>query len=445
MLFCSPSFTPFSSNKKGKAGKKPSLFLDVTNDEEDEIPWIQQLASLSVSPSSSPSLLRSTKSRSPPSSTRSSSSYIDSNYYISQEDANDCMLAPDVVHELHILEYPEGESNKEDNEKEALLRRSLIHEELTTLIQLAQDQEDNEYEFESEAVEALGVAANQLAYRKKHYLVNESRYMYVPSVAYTIMNGALLELAQDHYYGRSEEFLIQYAGSLGSAILSQQDRFKGKYLSTEKNISNDLLERVHTSHDEQTPRYYKEDKAQVMKLVWGVTPKQTVSGTFTFEDNTMERKDRRKERSRQSFGRALFLMTVLIGAVVSTFLHYSTYDGSEFALVNTFVLSKIPTVLQQQHQAIIIKDSIHQKGVTKEKTPKKARGRASSTQVLLLDTPSTPPTQDVEKDSLVQQVFSFRIPPEVFTSKERLKNNHSQNTKQENSKKKKPIVANLLY
>lgn len=43
-------------------------------------------------------------------------------------------------------------------------------------------------------------------------------YIYVPSVAYVVLNGSLLEEASKHYFGKSHEFLVAYAASLGSSI-----------------------------------------------------------------------------------------------------------------------------------------------------------------------------------------------------------------------------------
>eukprot|EP00980_Cylindrotheca_fusiformis_P031187 scaffold25940_cov117-Cylindrotheca_fusiformis.AAC.1 len=171
------------------------------------------------------------------------------------------------------------------------LRKTLINEELNQLIQVCQD---NDYlyghEFEPEAIEALGIAAHQLAYRKKYFDAEKSTHVYVPSVAYTVMNGILLERATAHYFGKSEEFLVAYAGAMGSAILKQKSQFK-KYMNQEREEHPLAEEFEIESIDEEKAEEDESDvldSEKVMRLVWGVSPKASFMvrgrGSFSFDE-----------------------------------------------------------------------------------------------------------------------------------------------------------------
>lgn len=163
------------------------------------------------------------------------------------------------------------------------LRREMIQIELDQLVQGAEELQELE-EIEPEAVEALGIAANRLAYRQRYYNVASCRYVYVPSVAYCLLEGCLLEEAAKHYFGQSDEFLVKYAAGLGSTILAQhrhQDVVAQDNHSEAEDVDwsddDDLDNDGHVTGDYQSP-------GQIANRVWGWSPRSRVfSKGFDFE------------------------------------------------------------------------------------------------------------------------------------------------------------------
>jgi hypothetical protein len=156
------------------------------------------------------------------------------------------------------------------------LRREMIQVELDHLVKGAEDLQELE-EIEPEAVEALGIAANRLAYRQRYYNVASCRYVYVPSVAYCLLEGCLLEEAAKHYFGQSDEFLVKYAAGLGSTILAQhrhQDVVAQDNHSEAEDVDwsddDDLDNAGHVAGDCQSP-------GQIANQVWGWSPRSRVS------------------------------------------------------------------------------------------------------------------------------------------------------------------------
>jgi hypothetical protein len=140
-----------------------------------------------------------------------------------------------------LQDYQDLASQQEEEVlQERQLRKELIQKELDTLVQATEHMlalEEGSHEFEPEAVAALGIAANRVAYLRKYYDVMSFQYIYIPSVAHCIMNGSLLEEARHHYFGKAavadangndydsagrDAFLIAYAASLAWTVMIAQ-------------------------------------------------------------------------------------------------------------------------------------------------------------------------------------------------------------------------------
>lgn len=220
-----------------------------------------------------------------PSVSTNNRNYQSEDYYFSMDDVDNLMLDPDVLEQYNTYKLY---SNEEKNERreDRQLRRALIQEELDVLIKNCEDNDELQgHEFEDEAIEALGIAANKLAYLRKFYDVARCEYIYAPSIAYTIMDGSLLEEANKHYFGKSDEFLVMYAGAMGSSILTQREGNR-QYMDLNRD-ENPLAEDLDlgSESDDDDDCEIEFDKAQVMKMVWGVSPQSGVVGGshFTFD------------------------------------------------------------------------------------------------------------------------------------------------------------------
>jgi len=147
----------------------------------------------------------------------SPASSVDTRYF--SNDDLETLVAPEFLEELDELVEREEVQKREEKR----LRKRLIQQELDSILEdTRKDLEIDGQDLEPEAIEALGIAANKVAYLRKRYHVPSCRYIYMPSVAETILNGSLLEEACMHYFGAKEEFLVAYAGSLGTTIIRKQ-------------------------------------------------------------------------------------------------------------------------------------------------------------------------------------------------------------------------------
>jgi hypothetical protein len=166
-----------------------------------------------------------------PTSTTTTTSISPSDVYVSKEDLVLYLLLPTESYDEYqsmMLQEEQDQQDQQQRRSERQWRKNRIQQELDTLLQIMQqqqqqqqhDDEEELFPLEPEAEEALGIAANRVCYLEKYYDVAQCKDVFVPSVAYAIMNGTLLEEAAKHYYGQSEEFLVTYAASLGSAVLS---------------------------------------------------------------------------------------------------------------------------------------------------------------------------------------------------------------------------------
>ena len=205
-----------------------------------------------------------------------------------------------------------------------MIRKALIEEELGQLIELATQDRDMD-EFEPEAVEAMGIAAYRLAYLRKYHDTQKDEDVYIPSVAYTVMDGSLLELASQHYFGESEEFLVSYAGAMGTAIMKQKHLYQ-EYNSAAREENHQDAEELNISNvsDLVTPKNQQQQITpiqpdQIMRMVWGVSPKASLmkdtTRQFTFPNEHTD--DEMRTEPRLGFRKiaiATFYMLALCGA-----------------------------------------------------------------------------------------------------------------------------------
>jgi len=195
-------------------------------------------------------------------------------------------------HGLELLLTPrcfdDYETMAAEEETDALVerefRKELIREELETMIRAANDMTDET--MEPEAVEALGIAANRVAYLQKYYDVASCQYIYVPSVAYTILDGSLLWEATKHYFGsRSRlEFVTVHAADLRAAIAAEQRR--GTLRVESKLPPKDLTEDLDLSDDEDTTSdndAYTHSQNGLATMVWGISPTHSLSNARSFD------------------------------------------------------------------------------------------------------------------------------------------------------------------
>ena len=221
--------------------------------------------------------------------------YQSDDYYFSMEDVDDLMLNPDALDQYQTFKEQQSKANTVDEKRhDRQLRRALIQEELDILVQNCEENDELQgHEFEPEAIEALGIAANKLAYLRKFYDVAKCEYIFAPSVAYTIMDGTLLEEANKHYFGKSDEFLVMYAGAMGSSILTQRAA-NSRYMDLNRDespLAEDIDLGFYDDDDDESD--IELDRAQVMKMVWGVSPQAVGLKKFTFDNQKKAQKSRK--------------------------------------------------------------------------------------------------------------------------------------------------------
>lgn len=231
---------------------------------------------------------------------------VESQYY--SKDELETLLTP-----RFFEEYSEAtEREIRQNQQEKQMRRELIQRELDALIVGATPYlQNNDQEVEAEAIEALGVAANKVAYLKKYYDVASCQFIYVPSVAYAVLNGTLLEEAQKHYFGSKEEFLIVYAGSLGLAIIRNQELTVLQVLGDDNILEEDLVSVTGTTPKETNKLAMK---GQILRrgkdFCVGVSPKGEAHEDFHFFTPTNSQPSTAKAAGRK-FNARMFCTAII--------------------------------------------------------------------------------------------------------------------------------------
>jgi hypothetical protein len=285
--------------------------------------------------------------------------------YISKEDLNLIMLTPDSYEQYQSFVQDERDQKSLD----CPIRKTLIQQELDTLLRLVEENDELDgRELEPEAEEALGIAADTVCYLQKYYDEDRSEYVFVPSVAYAIMNGTLLEEASKHYYGESEEFLVTYAASLGSAVLSQKN-YK-EYM----NVGRSELKFEEDSKIESDPNSYNgmnhHRNENVSDLFLGVvSPRNTTTAITQAEEKTQEKKQIKPIKVKQVkvtkmiFAVALFC--ALLGSYILSMDHLSL---SFFQLTTIEKLQEAPQTLKQIRRALPSSMEVHGKKPEEETT-----------------------------------------------------------------------------
>ena len=240
--------------------------------DEDEVPPIQEINSFSPTSIESALTDKSLKDDiDEHNANHNGLSLFVGDKYVCEDDVDLLMLAPESLEEYEQLIHEEKEGRREERK----LRKALIEEELNIIIKATEEKDELDgHEIEPEAIEALGIAANRVAYQKKYFDVAKCEYVYVPSVAYTIMNGSLLEEAAKHYFGKSDEFVLSYALGLGSAVVEQSLK-KKLFLTDGRNaVVEDVDLRDDDSNDDNVDSEgYNTGHSQLAKLVFGVSPR----------------------------------------------------------------------------------------------------------------------------------------------------------------------------
>lgn len=217
--------------------------------------------------------------------------------YFSREELEN-LLTPRFLEDLEGLEVVFDEEEREmEQQRERQRRKQLIQRELDALVRTTdadmklEAKDGTQEEFEPEAIEALGIAANRVAYQKRYYDVPSSQYIYVPSVAYTILNGTLLEEASKHYFGDSDEFLVSYAAQLGTTILQNRQPDVMQIQGDDFHNGEDCLSVV----DFLSPRSLVEEgddassySSSVANSCFGVLSPRSVGGVAQMKNNTDE-------------------------------------------------------------------------------------------------------------------------------------------------------------
>jgi ferritin-like protein len=206
---------------------------------------------------------------------------------------------------------------------ERAFRKQLIRQELETLMTLANDENELLLE-EPETIEALGIAANQVAYLQKYYDVASCKYIYVPSVAYTILDWSLLREAAKHYYGsRSrQEFVTAHAAGLRATIVAGQ-KLGIVPVESLKLPPSDLREDLDLGDDVAIDYHDGDyDEASLANMVWGVSPTHdggaaTRSSSFAWEqEDVPTRKPSLSSLVKRGLPVILLLLMVGVGSMV---------------------------------------------------------------------------------------------------------------------------------
>jgi len=159
-------------------------------------------------------------------------------------------------------------------------------------------------------------------------------------VAYTVMDGSLLELASQHYFGSSDEFLVTYAGAIGSAIMKQKQLYQ-EYNSVEREENHSDAEELDISNVSETMNDSRMQQQpitpinpeKIMRLVWGVSPKASLmkdsTRRFTYPEEDVEADVTTAPRFgfRKTFI-AIFSVLALSGAVAFTSVGQTQMPGS---------------------------------------------------------------------------------------------------------------------
>jgi hypothetical protein len=121
------------------------------------------------------------------------------------------------------------------------LRESMIEQEMETILNAARDFcfEHLEEDMEEEALNALQIAARNLAYRKKYYDVMKDTIVYFPTCSKLILSRDLIEEAEKHYYDEQDEFPAEYAKAVRSVVFHHASEAKSSQSKDDSHVNTD--------------------------------------------------------------------------------------------------------------------------------------------------------------------------------------------------------------
>ena len=267
------------------------------------------------------------------------------------------LLTPRFYNDLMELQVEETYNKEMEREK----RRQLLQNELDLIVGMAQRSlTEDDHELEPECIEALGIAANLVAYRRRYYDVAKCEYIYVPSVARCLLDGTLLEAAEPHYFGKFaspfnnglnddssyKDFLVAYAATLGSTVLWSTKLRDLGYLHL---AENELCEDVDLDDDDDDDDAYNTMPLSHQSHTQGPSPNVSVWSTPSNENVYINMSDRgvaqyfefnessiNKHKKKQISGRLsrfvlkstiLLMMAVAVSSVFG--YYYLLYSGND--------------------------------------------------------------------------------------------------------------------
>jgi hypothetical protein len=249
--------------------------------------------------------------------------------YVSKEDL--VLLLPTETYEEYESMVREDRDRKRSDRE---LRKKMIQQELDTLLRLMEQNEmEDGQELEPEAEEALGIAAYRLCYKQKYYDVARCDYVFVPSVAYTVMDGSLLDEASKHYYGQSEEFLVTYAAALGSAVLSQKN-YK-EYL----NVGQKKMELVEDINLAENTSKNQQKNETVSDLFLGVASSRSASQSMNeteWDTNVVTKSSKRLSNKQIKKIKLAVGLYCVLAACFSMLLLFLNPQSPEWSIVDIY-------------------------------------------------------------------------------------------------------------
>jgi hypothetical protein len=105
---------------------------------------------------------------------------------------------------------------RDSSSSESEHRLQLLQQELDDIVEYSTLLTNEEMQLEDELIEALGIASNQVAY------LNFTETEKSPSIAYSILHGNLLEVAAQHYFGSSNQFMLDYTSLLRATVMKMK-------------------------------------------------------------------------------------------------------------------------------------------------------------------------------------------------------------------------------
>jgi hypothetical protein len=111
-------------------------------------------------------------------------------------------------------------------------RFTMIENEITELLDVARDFCFTHYEddMEQEAMDAIKIAAHNLAYRYQYYNVLKDQIIYYPSCQRLITSRDLIDEAEKQYYDDDDEFPPEYSKAIRTVVFDNIEKKKKKMM-----------------------------------------------------------------------------------------------------------------------------------------------------------------------------------------------------------------------